>query len=587
MKTNLQKAAIVFSLIACLFITVRTQAQNNYYGYNTYGTPSTSVPINGHSNIATDAYGNVFIADADNNRIVLVNTNGIISTFAGNGAAGYGGDNGPAVQAALNFPNSVAVDAGGNVYIADTRNNRIRMVNTQGIIITIAGNGLQGFGGDGSPAIYSTLNQPVSISVDANRNVYFTDNYNNRVRMISATSGIITTVAGNGAAYYQNNNVAVAPAPQPAYVVAPAPQTASYQTYYDELSPYGQWVNTPEFGNVWVPAAGPDFVPYSTAGHWVYTTYGMTWVSDYSWGWCAFHYGRWDHDNYMGWFWVPGNEWGPAWVSWRSGNGYYGWAPLPPAYGRVSETNTYNVPSERYVFVQTQYITAPDVYHHYEPREQSVTYINNTTTINRTYVDNDTHVIVYAGPRKEEVEKYTGAPVKVYTINNSDKPGQTEDRDHTSLAMYRPKVQKPSEAPAGKAPAPAHVFAKEEVKPVAERPVITQPKHIEEKPAPVETHKDVTPNHPAENVQPVKDVNAKPDVQQSNGHPVQTAPNSQQPKTATLIKDKQLGKDEKGHVIYQDTKGAKYYMDEKGTKVIVPKPIIKPEEKQAEPVKPN
>src|SRR5512133_2350815 len=104
----------------------------------------------------------------------------------------------------------------------------------------------------------------------------------------------------------------------------------SFQLFYDELAPYGEWVDNPDLGYVWIPYAGPDFVPYSTFGHWIFTDYGWTWLSDYRWGWAPFHYGRWDYDDYYGWFWVPGNEWGPAWVTWRSGNGYYGWAPMRP-----------------------------------------------------------------------------------------------------------------------------------------------------------------------------------------------------------------------------------------------------------------
>ena len=105
----------------------------------------------------------------------------------------------------------------------------------------------------------------------------------------------------------------------------------SYQTFYDELSPYGQWVDYPGQGYVWVPDAGNDFRPYSTNGHWVWTdNYEWMWVSDYDWGWAPFHYGRWEQDDYYGWFWVPGYEWSPAWVAWRDGGDYYGWAPLRP-----------------------------------------------------------------------------------------------------------------------------------------------------------------------------------------------------------------------------------------------------------------
>jgi len=108
---------------------------------------------------------------------------------------------------------------------------------------------------------------------------------------------------------------------------------SAHEDFRDALAPYGQWVQTAQYGNVWVPAAesvGPDFTPYYSGGRWNYTDYGWTWVSEYNWGWAPFHYGRWITLPGYGWSWVPGRIWGPAWVHWRSGGGYVGWAPLPP-----------------------------------------------------------------------------------------------------------------------------------------------------------------------------------------------------------------------------------------------------------------
>ncbi len=108
--------------------------------------------------------------------------------------------------------------------------------------------------------------------------------------------------------------------------------TISIQTFYDQLSPYGDWIYSYDYGYVWRPYFdNPEsFRPYSSNGNWVYTNYGWTWNSGYNWGWAAFHYGRWDFDNYLGWLWIPGTEWAPAWVSWGSYNDYWGWAPLGP-----------------------------------------------------------------------------------------------------------------------------------------------------------------------------------------------------------------------------------------------------------------
>ena len=102
----------------------------------------------------------------------------------------------------------------------------------------------------------------------------------------------------------------------PASAQGPMP-SVTYQTFYDDLSPYGDWIDYPEYGYVWHPRVA-DFRPYSTAGHWVWTDeYQWMWVSDYNWGWATFHYGRWLYDDFYGWVWMPGYEWSPAWVEWR------------------------------------------------------------------------------------------------------------------------------------------------------------------------------------------------------------------------------------------------------------------------------
>jgi uncharacterized membrane protein YgcG len=117
----------------------------------------------------------------------------------------------------------------------------------------------------------------------------------------------------------------------------PQPEGDTDVTTFDEtLSPYGQWVDTgegPNDGRAWRPdpdVVGEDFQPYATGGHWVYSDWGWTWESDYAWGWAPFHYGRWALTPSWGWVWYPGSVWAPAWVDWRFGGGYIGWAPLPP-----------------------------------------------------------------------------------------------------------------------------------------------------------------------------------------------------------------------------------------------------------------
>ncbi|HEV7517877.1 MAG TPA: DUF6600 domain-containing protein, partial [Thermoanaerobaculia bacterium] len=102
--------------------------------------------------------------------------------------------------------------------------------------------------------------------------------------------------------------------------------------FYDDLAPYGNWVDRPHRGWCWVPrhTSHRHWRPYQY-GHWTLTDYGWTWVSDEPYGWATYHYGRWYDDPDYGWEWIPGNEWGPAWVSWQEGHDYVGWAPLPPS----------------------------------------------------------------------------------------------------------------------------------------------------------------------------------------------------------------------------------------------------------------
>ncbi len=206
--------------------------------------------------------------------------------------------------------------------------------------------------------------------------------------------------------------------------------------FYDDLAPHGQWVQTAEYGMVWIPNAGPDFQPYASNGHWIVTEYGNTWVSDYAWGWAPFHYGRWYQDRYRGWAWIPGRDWGPAWVSWRSGGGYYGWAPLGPG---INLNVTINMPASYWVFVPQIYITSPRLYSYCVPRHRVVNVYQNTTIINNVYRVNNR---AYAyGPRRDEIEYVTRRSVPVYRIENSGRPGRDEIRNN-SVGIYRPDMSR-------------------------------------------------------------------------------------------------------------------------------------------------
>ncbi len=177
---------------------VQIVAGNGVCGYSGDGGPATSAAMNQPDGVAIDAAGNLYIADALNCVIRKVTPSGIISTVAGQaGSFGFHGDGGPATSALLWFPFGVAVDSSGNLYIADSGNSRVRMVDTSGNISTLAGMNAVGYSGDNGPATLATLNSPQGIAVDAGGNIYVSDSGDNRVRMIAA-SGIITTFAGNG-----------------------------------------------------------------------------------------------------------------------------------------------------------------------------------------------------------------------------------------------------------------------------------------------------------------------------------------------------------------------------------------------------
>ncbi len=172
-------------------------AGDGTYGYAGDGGTATSAKLYAPVAVATDKKGNLFICDASNHRIRMVNQSGIITTFAGKGGTGFSGDGGQADSALLNYPYGLATDKFGNIFISDRNNNRIRKVDTNQIITTIAGTGTAGYFGDGGPANIAQINQPTSLSVDKNGNIFFADQGNWRIRKID-TSGIITTVAGGG-----------------------------------------------------------------------------------------------------------------------------------------------------------------------------------------------------------------------------------------------------------------------------------------------------------------------------------------------------------------------------------------------------
>jgi sugar lactone lactonase YvrE len=166
-------------------------------GYIGDGGLATAAYLYNPTGIAVDAAGNIYIADRQNNRIRKINTSGVISTLLGNGSYSESGDGGLAIFATCAYPSGIAVDAAGNIYFTDQGASRVRKINTAGVVTTVAGIGVYGFSGDGGPATAAALNQPFGLHIDAAGNLIIADRTNSRIRKVNA-SGIISTIAGNG-----------------------------------------------------------------------------------------------------------------------------------------------------------------------------------------------------------------------------------------------------------------------------------------------------------------------------------------------------------------------------------------------------
>ena len=316
--------------------------------------------------------------------------------------------------------------------------------------------------------------------------------------------------------------------PNTQYKVPPDQQgPVTMQTFYDNLSPYGNWINSPSYGYVWVPNVGPDFTPYGTAGHWAFTEYGWTWVSDFPWGWAAFHYGRWYYDQFMGYVWIPDTQWGPAWVSWRSNDGYYGWAPMGP--------QGYEYPRDRWVFVNAGYITNERVYEHYESRQNVVVIYNNTSVIQNNYVERN-GVRYVAGPNRSEVEHVTHTTIEPVRIVSRNTPGQTE-HNNGQIHMYHPAVQAENTVNPSK---PAMVTPAERVSPPAQRTTVIHPEVNTYHSSPAEQQHNTTParqpvNHfestPEQHTAPARETNNNNQQQEQPRQAQQPRP-QQQPRPA-------------------------------------------------------
>jgi hypothetical protein len=212
---------------------------------------------------------------------------------------------------------------------------------------------------------------------------------------------------------------------------AQAETDISLDFFYDNLSGQGNWIDVADYGYCFQPnvAVGHDnWRPYSD-GYWAYTEDGWTWVSYEDFGWATYHYGRWTQLADYGWIWVPGYEWGPAWVSWRTGGDYVGWAPLPPAADRVYEGRAitghvdveFDIGPRYYNFVDVRYIGEPVLREHIFAPERNVTIINRTVNVTNITYNNST--VYNYGPDYNRLNQYSARPIQRLSLRRETTVG--------------------------------------------------------------------------------------------------------------------------------------------------------------------
>lgn len=196
---------------------------------------------------------------------------------------------------------------------------------------------------------------------------------------------------------------------------APAGAAVSFSFFYSNLSPHGQWLVSAQYGRVWQPAVyRPGWNPYYD-GHWVYADVGWTWVSDYAWGDVPYHYGTWYPDPVLGWVWVPGDVWAPAWVVFRTGPDYIGWAPVAPGFS-VGAWFGSGASAGPFLYVSAGHFCEPGVRRYIVPGAQAAALAGRTRIVNNLTIENN--IVVNRGPDPRAIERASGRHITTMNIES-------------------------------------------------------------------------------------------------------------------------------------------------------------------------
>jgi hypothetical protein len=258
--------------------------------------------------------------------------------------------------------------------------------------------------------------------------------------------GVAATALGLAAALPTNSSI-LPSLTTPAQAQVQASVSIGFGTFYDSLSPHGDWVRM-EGRYVWVPGdVRADWRPY-TVGRWAYTRpHGWMWVSDEPFGWATYHYGRWGYHWTVGWYWVPDTVWAPAWVTWRTSGNHVVWAPMPPRglVGISYEVDPYVIPARYWVAVPTTQFLAPNLFsvaiHFGEPRFYDV--VRRTRPIGHVSIVNNIAVNTYINVNY--IERETGETVRVREVREVNEP-QTAQLDDDAIAIFAPAVEEEPQA---------------------------------------------------------------------------------------------------------------------------------------------